>query len=498
MSVLTPQSPHQPEKPGSSRKSRRSKEAEGLIRPTEGQGPAYDPFGIYGTRSAQRVVAARRRRWVQQLAVTLGVLALVAAIISLIWVPRVRTINGTRLGLVLAPAAAPVAAQDSGGAVLLVPGDDGALLRFDPQKSSAVSCLDTAFPLRASPLVRGAVAFVPSENGVLTALDWRQGKILWQRATGAALTTRPAFVEWKTVTKQVVTPETTPATVSSAENADNEKTTPDASSSPRTVVVTKTQKLVIIGNDGGLVAGLDAGTGKIIWLRRVSAPVGNGIVAAPGGPHFNAPRVCVPLLQSAGSPGGLWCLDARNGAIIWRYPSDNRTPSAQVAPPALDIEGGRVFCGDDSGALACLDLKSGRKIWKKFALPHNPQDNELALLRGEPLFRRYAFGALVVVGSNDGLVRAFDADNGALLWEFNAGAPVRARPLPLTQEQTDSPARELLLIGCDASFLPVLDPQNGRPICKLRASQAAPFGVVSVGEQLCTVTSAGVVEQFEF
>jgi outer membrane protein assembly factor BamB len=206
----------------------------------------------------------------------------------------------------------------------------------------------------------------------------------------------------------------------------------------------------------------------------------------------------VPLLQSAGSPGGLWCLDARNGAIIWRYPSDNRTPSAQVAPPALDIEGGRVFCGDDSGALACLDLKSGRKIWKKFALPHNPQDNELALLRGEPLFRRYAFGALVVVGSNDGLVRAFDADNGALLWEFNAGAPVRARPLPLTQEQTDSPARELLLIGCDASFLPVLDPQNGRPICKLRASQAAPFGVVSVGEQLCTVTSAGVVEQFEF
>lgn len=503
MSVLTPQSPRQPEKPGSPRKPRRSKEGEGLARPSEGQGPAYDPFGIYGTRSAQRVVAARRRRLVQQLAVTLGVLALATALISLIWVPRVRTINGTRLGVVLAPAAAPVAAYDGVSSVLLVPGEDGALLRFDPQKNSAVSCLDTAFPLRASPLVQGQMTFVPSENGILTALDWRRGKIVWQYSTGAALTTRPAFVEWKTTTKQVVTPsdikpKTTPATVPLADNTGNEEVESATSPSPRTIIVTKTQKLVIIGNDGGLVAGLDAGSGKIVWSRRVSAPVGNGIVAAPAGPHFNAPRVCVPLLQSAGSPGGLWCLDARNGAVLWRHPRDNRTPSAQVAPPALDVEGGRVFCGDDSGALACLDLKTGRKIWKKFARPRNPQSNELALLRGEPLFRRYAFGALVVIGSNDGLVRAFVADNGDLLWEFNAGAPVRARPLPLAQNQPNSPARELLLIGCDSSYLPVLDPQTGRPICKLRASQSAPFGVVSAGERLCTVTSAGVVEEFVF
>jgi glucose dehydrogenase len=206
----------------------------------------------------------------------------------------------------------------------------------------------------------------------------------------------------------------------------------------------------------------------------------------------------VPLLQSAGSSGGLWCLDARNGAVLWKYPRDNRTPSPQVAAPTIDVEGGRVFCGDDSGALACLDLKTGRKIWKKFVRPRASQSNEVTLLRGEPLFHRYAFGGLVVVGGNDGLVRGFAADNGDLLWEFDAGASVRARPLAFAQNQPNSLPRELLLIGCDSAFLPILDPQSGRSLGKLRASDAAPFGIVSADERLCAVTTSGVVEEFEF
>ena len=500
MSVLTPHPPRQPEKPDSSRKTRGAREGENSGR---SQGPAYDPFGIYDTRSTQRVVAARRRRLVQQLAVTLALLALATALISLILMPRVRVIPGSRLGLTLSPAAPPVTARDESGAVLLVPGEDGVLLRFDLRKGTTSTCLDTAFPLRASPLVQGALAFVPSENGVVTALDWRQGKVAWQRPTGAALTTRPAFVEWKTSVPQVSAAPLAGTTRESPNQKDENSDTSEASenetsTAPRPVFVTKIKKMVIVGNDAGLVAALDAGNGKIIWSRRVAAPVGNGIVAVGSDERFGAPRVCVPLLQSAGSAGGLWCLDARSGAVLWKYPGDNRTPSPQLAPPAVDVEGGRVFCGDDSGALACLDLKTGRKIWKRFVRPRSSPNDEATLLRGEPLFHRYAFGGLVVVGGNDGLVRGFAADNGALLWEFDAGAPVRARPFPLAQNQPNSLPRELLLIGCDSAFLPVLDPQSGRPICKLRASDVAPFGIVSADDRLCAVTTSGAVEEFEF
>ena len=477
---------------------RKLKSDGGLPRPEDAHGPAYDPFGIYGTRSAQRMRAARARRTVQKIVVAAGVVALLGAGIGMIFAPPVSVITGERLGVAAPPSAVPVAATDKEGTVLLSPGEGGELLRFDLKKGSAVSCLNTDFPLRASPVLVGNVAFVPSENGVLTALDWRRGKILWQRPTNAPLTARPAAILWQTVEQSVIAPTPTPAAPTSAnsESAANIEIAPLIQ--PVTKTVVKTQKIIVIGNDAGLVAGLNAGTGKVLWSRRIGAPVGNGIVAVPTLASDKTPRVLVPVLQSASVAGGLWCLDARSGAVLWKYPANNHTASPQVAPPALDREKGRVFCADDTGTLSCLDLKSGRKIWKKFAQSQNPKSKQIVLLRGEPLFRRYEFGAIVVLGGSDGIVRCFSADTGDLLWRFDAGAPVRARPLPLLQNQAGGAARELLLIGCDSTFLPVLDPQSGRSICSLRASDAAPFGVVPAGDQLCTVTASGVVEEFVF
>lgn len=485
---------------------RKSKEAIGLLSHEETHGPAYDPLGIYGTRSAQRIRAARTRRVVQKMAVSAAVVALLGAGAGLVFAPPVSLINGERLGVAAVPSALPVAATDKQGTVLLLPGEGGELLRFDLQKGTAVSCLNTDFPLRASPFLQGSVAYVPSENGVLTALDWRRGKILWQRPTNAPLTTRPAAVQWQTIKQIVVAPvATTVSTPAPALNGSAEVVaeaaaipTPAPALLPRTESVVSKQTIIVAGNDSGLVVGLEARNGKILWSRRVGASIGNGIVAVPPTAALETPRVLVPLLQSAGVSGGLWCLDGRNGAVLWKYPGNNRTPAPQIAPPALDMEKGRVFCADDTGALSCLDLKTGRKIWKQFARAKKSHAGELVLLRGEPLFRRYAFGAVVVLGGSDGVVRCFGADNGALLWEFDAGAPVRARPLPLLQNQSDSSARELLLIGCDSSLLPVLEPQSGRFVYSLRAGAAAPFGVVPVGDQLCTVTTAGVVEEFVF
>ena len=368
MSVPNEQPPHQAS--GKSAKSPRIiqlRSEGGLPRPEDLHGPAYDPFGIYGTRSAQRLRAARAKRIVQKFAVLAIVVTLVATGAGLVFSPPVSLIKGERLGMASVPSAVPVAANDKDGTVLLSPGEGGELLRFDLKKGTAISCLNTDFPLRASPLILGNVAFVPSENGVLTALDWRRGKVLWQRPTGAPLTARPTMIQWQTTVQRIVAP----ASPASTESVD----TSEKVAAPQTESVTKTQKLIVIGNDAGTVAGLSAGNGKVIWSRRTGAPVGNGVVSLSL-PN-KAPRVLVPLLQGASSPGALWCLEGKTGAVLWKYPADGRTPAPQVAPPAVDKETGHVFCADDTGTLSCLDGKTGRKIWKKFALPKNPHSNEL-------------------------------------------------------------------------------------------------------------------------
>jgi outer membrane protein assembly factor BamB len=417
-----------------------------------------DPFGVHGTRSGQRWMAARRRRMVQQIVTMTTLIAMAGAAIAYVLTPHLPVIAGSRLGHAAPPAAPPLVVEDSLGVALLTPTEGGDLLRFDPQSGTAQACLSTAFPLRATPLSHDNIAFVPSEDGVLYAVDWRRGKTLWQRATGAPLTARPAWAEITTATPALTR-----------------------------------KKLVVIGNDAGLVSALEAGNGRPAWQRKMGAPVGNGITMMRGA---KAPAVLVPLLEASGHRGGLACLDARSGALLWKYPGAVGAPAPQVAPPAVDNATGRVFCGDDSGAVTCLDGRTGRKIWKTFARPAAPS-RESVLLRGEPLFRSYAFGSLVVIGGNDGFVRAFNAENGALRWQFDSGAPLRSRPFPLLQS-ADGITRELLMLANDSSLLWVLDPQSGQAVCKLRAQDAVSFSPQPLDDRLCTINASGVVEDFVF
>ena len=455
-----------------------------------------DPAGIYGTRGEQRRHVSRRRRAVQWVTVLCGLVALAGAIALFPHLPRVGSQRGARVGLVQPPGASPVAVQSERGAALLVPTAGGDLLRFDMQSGTGRSVLDTAFPLRATPLVVKNVVFAPCEDGSLYVVDWHTGHSLWQHPTGAPLSARPALVG---------IPVKTPATLAVPHATMGPPTLQAASVQPSAMQPSAVQpspaqpspdaalkKLVVIGNDAGLVCALEVGTGRVAWQRWVGAPVGGGLVAVPGDTK-HPPRILVPLLAGAGTRGGLWCLEARHGAPLWKFPRDVQTPSPQLAPPALDEAGGRVFCGDDNGALFCLRLRDGAKLWKTFVQPRQARSREAVLLRGEPLYQSDASGERVIVGGNDGLVRAFDAGAGRPLWSFDAGYAVRCRPLPLTFA-----GRPALLVGCDGPLLWLLDAYSGTPLRKLRTRDAASFGALPLDGSLFTITVGGTVEKFVF
>ena len=422
---------------------------------------AVDPFGIYGTRTEQRLLRAKRLRAMQQTVIFLAVLGLMGAALLYLRRPHAPVWHGMRVALTPPPGAAPVIAEDARGIALLVPTEGGDLQKFNPATGATSSVLDTAFPMRATPVVFRNAVFAPCEDGALYAVDWHTGRALWNHATGTPLSARPALAEISV-----------PA--------------------PPPLLGSVKRHLVVIGNDGGLIRALEAGSGRMRWERGAGSPVGGGIVAVPGR-GTEPPRVLVPLLEGTAGRGGLWCLDARNGKLLWKFPRDAKTSSPQLVAPAVDEAQGRVFCVDDTGAITCLRLRDGSKIWKRYAQPKAENTQEVVLLRGEPHFERDGLGERLIVGGNDGLVRCYNASDGQLTWSFDTGYPVRCRPLAMR-----SNGRSAVLIACDGPQLWLFDTATGSLLHQLRTREAAPFAPVSWNNLLFVATSQGSLEKFRF
>ena len=67
-------------------------------------------------------------------------------------------------------------------------------------------------------------------------------------------------------------------------------------------------------------------------------------------------------LEVPGEPGKkyLRALDLESGKIVWQYP---QTGPANSWGGVLSTAGGLVFFGDDSGAFAAVDARSGKPLW---------------------------------------------------------------------------------------------------------------------------------------
>jgi len=414
-----------------------------------------DPYGVYGTRSAQRWhIARRRRRWQRNLTAFL----VAAAVLTLFnwWLrPRVPAgaIEWSRdLNLVPVAISAPIA-PDS----LLVAGGDGGMWRvgLGPGQSD-VPVFSGAFPLQASPANSGNLAFVPCQDGSLYAVDWVKSTTLWSHPTSAPLTTAPVAATW------TVSPSPAePATAAFPTDA------------------------VFLANDAGQVTALRQQTGEPVWTTWLGAPAGNGMAFAGNA----RARVFVPMLAGELSQGGLACLDALTGATLWRFPADPHQFGAALAPPAVGTdasgEPSRVFFATDDGLVYALDANSGAVLWKQ-AVPSvaGEKSDLLVSLRGAPVL----VNSEVVVGGNDGGVRALDAATGHVIWTYNAGAPVR---LAAQDGQVDG--CDTVVVAPDEPRLFALDVHTGAPIREWR-SLAQPVGFALRRNGIVVVGAGGTLQ----
>lgn len=191
------------------------------------------------------------------------------------------------------------------------------------------------------------------------------------------------------------------------------------------------------------VIALDMSTGKKLWSRQFTptdlwnsgcvAPQKDNCPEPRGADYdFGAPPVLTPLgngrdiLLLAQKSGMVYALDPRHhGRLLWK------TRVAQGGPLGGIEWGGAVdnryayfpisdFDFDhplQGGGLFALDLRTGRKAW--FAPPPKPSCMGAVGCSAAQMAPPTAIPGVLFAGSLDGHLRAYDAGDGHVIWDFN-------------------------------------------------------------------------------
>jgi outer membrane protein assembly factor BamB len=198
---------------------------------------------------------------------------------------------------------------------------------------------------------------------------------------------------------------------------------------------------VLFGCDDGVFVALNQMTGHVVWQSRIGRfPNGKGILSSP--------VVYADTVYFGGYDGVVYALDARTGEKRWTYHDADWIGSS----PALSVDRGLLFIGLEfglfkkRGGIVALNLETGKEVWR---VTHRE------LTHSSPFY--IAVKNMVVIGSNDGKVYAYDAMNGTLLWEYQTLGDIK------TSFVYDK-KRNLIAFGSMDGKLYVLSVENGSPI----------------------------------
>lgn len=218
---------------------------------------------------------------------------------------------------------------------------------------------------------------------------------------------------------------------------------------------------------------LDAGTGALLWTRKLTRTAGEGIDLAPQLAGNTVVISTVPGSLSGYLPGGMgivYGLDPGTGATkwsfntvkdgdLWGHPELNSGGGVWY-PPAVDDQG-RVFFGTGNPApfpgvpgypngssrpgdnlytdsIVALDGTTGRLLWYHQVVPHDLRDYDLA---ASPIISYLPINGVrtevIMAAGKNGYVYAFRADDGQTIWQRPVGThqndigPLPDNPVPV-------------------------------------------------------------------
>ncbi len=155
--------------------------------------------------------------------------------------------------------------------------------------------------------------------------------------------------------------------------------------------------------------------GKELWVTRLGPPSRQQMPQGKEGPSCT-PTVDGERLYVLGTAGGLACLQAQDGKIVWqRSLKDDfggSVPTWSYRESPL-VDGDKIICtpGGQDATIVALDKLTGKPIWKS-AVPGNPKAAYASIIAidfdGQRQYVQLTEKALIGVAASD----------GKLLWEY--------------------------------------------------------------------------------
>ena len=206
------------------------------------------------------------------------------------------------------------------------------------------------------------------------------------------------------------------------------------------------QDLLFIGSEDKRLHAISAKSGKIQWTYYTEGPV------------RSSPRVAEGHIFIGSDDAHLHAVNLSTGRRAWRI----QATDAIRCRPAVSTD--RVYFGCESGEFYCADF-GGETKWRQKAK---------RALTSSPLLHQ----GVLYVGSMDGQVYAFNAQDGWPVWRFRANKPV------VSSAAVDG---NLLFIGSVDNSLYAIDIRSGNKAWsfetggQVTSSAAVNKGVVYVG-----------------
>ena len=171
---------------------------------------------------------------------------------------------------------------------------------------------------------------------------------------------------------------------------------------------------VFVASGYRTVAALDAGTGAVIWTKRVDVPIHSAPTVAGG-------RVYVIDIDNQ-----MIAFDAATGDQNWTYRGISE-PARVMRAPSAAVTGDTVIAPFSSGEVVALRASNGQQLWQQ-VLSRTSRTSALSEIRdiaGRPVVSR----GFVYAVSHSGVLASMDIRSGQPRWQLPI-AGVNA-PLPV-------------------------------------------------------------------
>jgi outer membrane protein assembly factor BamB len=219
----------------------------------------------------------------------------------------------------------------------------------------------------------------------------------------------------------------------------------------------------------GEVRAVSADRGTTLWKRKLKRELSGGVG------HYSG------AVLLGGSDGEVLMLDSESGDTLW----EARVSGEVLAPPQGD---GRVVVVQTyDGKLYGLDAQSGERLWSF--------DSNVPVLTIRGTSTPILSDGVIYAGFANGKVLAFDASNGAVLWEARIAIPQGRSEI----ERIVDVDGAMALVGTElyvASYqgrVAALDVRTGRKLWQRNISSfhgvSQGFSNVYVAEETGTITA---------